>query len=129
MITLAIALSLTVQGGTASAPADGMTLAKRVTAAIKGATDFQDVDFVRPLSSTSKAALRKFASCKVDEIEHWLKADPGEPDTYVTDPDNVLVRYNCKGVPSATPAGLSLRLREGKIATIEMHNADLVTGR
>ena len=124
MTYLAFALLL----GAAGAPPadDAMVVAKRLTTAIQGRAEFQDADFVRPLQASDKAALRRFGPCKVEEIGYTLKADPTERDAYITDRDRVLVRLGCKGVPSSTPVGLQLHLQNGRIGTIETHNADLM---
>ncbi|HKX91963.1 MAG TPA: hypothetical protein VJM15_06010 [Sphingomicrobium sp.] len=105
---------------------DGIAMAKRLTAAIKGEAEYQAGDFARPLEPADKAALHQFARCKVSRITYMLTADPNEPNTYFTNRDEVLVGFNCKGVPSDSPAAISLYLKDGKIATIETHNADLM---
>jgi hypothetical protein len=105
---------------------DGIAMAKRVVAAIKGEAQFQDSDFVRPLAVADKAALQPFAACKVTNIAYALVPDPKERDTYSEDPNFVGVGLDCKGVPAETPVGISLHLKDGKIATIETHNADLM---
>ena len=128
MTYLAFALLLGLSGA-APATDDGIAMAKRVTAAIKGQAEFQDSDFVRPLEASDKAALRGFAPCKVEEITHTLMADPTERDTYMSNPNEVLVRFGCKGVPSSTPVGITLELRNGRIETVETHNADLMKVR
>ena len=112
----------------ASPPGDGIAMANRVTAAIKGAADFQDGDFVRPLGAGEKAALRRFAACGVAQTDYTLKADPTEEDAYVRNPDRVLVEFACDGVPRGTPVGISLHLQGGRIVTVETHNADLMRG-
>ena len=124
MTALMLAIAL---GAAAPASADpGIAMAQRLTAAIKGEAQFQDGDFARPLEAGDKAALRRFAPCKVERIDYTLKPDPEEADTYVTNRDDVLVTYVCTGVPGSTPVGLSLHLDGGKIGTIETHNADLM---
>jgi hypothetical protein len=113
----------------AAAPASadpGIGMAQRLTAAIKRGAPFQESDFARPLGATDEAALRRFAPCKVELIDHTLLPDPEEKDTYVHNPDSVLVTFACRGVPADKAAGISLHLKDGKIATIETHNADLV---
>jgi len=124
-----VILGLAMLAGAAPAaalPADGLAVAKRVVAAIKGGTEFQDADFARALGAEDKAALRRFASCKVAEITYTLMPDPIERDTYIQNRNDVLVRFGCKGVSTSTPVGLSLHLNGGKIETIETHNADLM---
>jgi len=117
--------------GASPAPAGsgGIAMAKRLTAAIKGEAEFHDSDFSRPLEPSDKAALRGFAPCKVENITYTLAADPTEPDTYVRNPNEVLVRFGCKGVSIKTPVGLSLHFRNGRIETVETHNADLIRKR
>ena len=105
---------------------DGLAMAQRLTAAIRGEAAFRDSDFATPLEAGDKAALRRFGSCKVAEISYTLLPDPTERDTYVQNPNDVLVRLGCKGVPTTTPVGLSVHLKDGKIGTIETHNADLM---
>jgi len=122
---LALLLSATAVTA-APAGSDGISMAKRVVAAIKGETPFQDGDFLRPLEASDKAALRRFAPCRVENVAYVLTADPTEPNAYVENHDWVGVSFGCKGVPSETPVGITLHLRSGKIGVIETHNADLM---
>lgn len=123
-LTLAI-----LMGSAAPAGSDGISMAKRVAAAIKGEAEFQDSDFARPLQASDKATLRQFASCKVGNIAYALIRDPKEPDTYSEDPDFIGIALDCKGVSPETPVAVSLHLKDGKIATIETHNADLMRNK
>ena len=125
-----IALAL-LAAAAAAAPAggDGIAMAKRLVAAIKGEAEFQQADFSRPLGDEDRAALRRFGACRVGSIGYTLTADPTEPNTYVEDHDWVSIAFACKGVPSATPAGISLHLRNGRIGVIETHNADLMRAK
>ena len=126
MITLALTLALAA--ASPATGADGMSMAKRLVAAIKGEAEFQNADFARPLEAGDKAALRRFAPCKVAEVTYTLLPDPVEQDTYVQNPNDVLVRLGCRGVSPETPVGISLHLSNGKIDKIETHNADLMRG-
>ncbi|HEX6741197.1 MAG TPA: hypothetical protein VF079_05315 [Sphingomicrobium sp.] len=112
-----------------SATGDGIAVAKRLVAAIRGEAQFQDGDFATTPGADDKAALRRFARCKVELIDYTLLPDPEERDTYVHNPNSVLVAFGCRGVPSDHAAGLTLHLKDGKIGTIETHNADLVKAR
>jgi hypothetical protein len=102
---------------------------KRVVAAIKGKAEFEDADFVKPLTAGDKAALRRFAGCKVRRVRHTGTPVPGDLFTIVENPNEVGIGFDCKGVPYETPAGISLRFQNGKIVKVETHNADLMRPR
>ena len=130
MIYLPIAILL---GAAVQAPNNpeklGIAIAKRLVAAINGQGEYQDNDFARPLGDDDKAALRQFAACKVtniDYMENALNPRSRNPTVFVRDFNNVSVLFGCKGVSQDTPVGISLHLQDGKIATIETHNADLM---
>ena len=108
---------------------DGIAMAKRFNSAISGQSEFHDADFVRPLDAAEKAALRRFGQCKVDDVSYRWMPDPVEEDTYIRNRNQVLVTYGCPGVPQTTPAGITLHLKNGRIGTLETHNADLLGGR
>ena len=103
-----------------------IAVARRLVAAIKGKSDFQDADFAKSLSEPDRSALRRFGVCKVKFIDHPGSIDPKEPEFMIPDFDRVSVGLNCEGVSAKTPVALSLHLQNGKIATIETHNADLM---
>ena len=124
-----VALALLIAGAAAPIAADGISVAKRLVAAIQGKAQFADGDFVRPLEASDKAALRTFASCRVAHVDYMLMPDPTETETYTQNHDEVMVIFNCKGAPVDSPAGLSVYLKSGKIGTIETHNADLMRTR
>ena len=113
-------------GAAAPSGTDGISMTKRVVAAIRGEVQFQDSDFVHPLRTREKATLREFAGCRTDRIFYMLKPVPAERDTYVENPDDIFVIFACKGVPIGSPAAMSVHLKDGKISTIETHNADLL---
>ena len=130
MIYLPIAILI---GAAAPAPNNpeklGIAIAKRLVAAIDGQSDYQDADFAKPLGKDDKAALRQFGECKVtniDYMENALNPRARYPTVFVRDFNNVSVLFGCKGVSWDTPVGISLHLQDGKIATIETHNADLM---
>jgi len=122
-------LALLVAVAAPPTAADGNSVAKRLVAAIKSGTEFQGSDFERPLEASDRAALHAFAACRVGNIAYALTADPTEPDTYVENRDWVMVGFGCKGVSDQTPVGITLHLHNGKIGTIETHNADLMRVR
>jgi len=129
MIDLSIALMLAVSTAAAGpADTDGTKVAKRLADSIRKSTEFRESDFVQPLGPASKAALQRLSSCRVDSIDHWLSPDPTEQDAYLPNPNKIGVTYACAGVPVTSPVTLSLLLQNGKIATIETHNMDLLKG-
>jgi hypothetical protein len=132
MIDLSIAVLLAISSTAAAAPAadtDATKVAKRLADTIRKSGEFRDSDFVQPLGPASRAALHRLSSCKVDSIDHWLSPDPTEQDAYLPNPNKVGVTYACAGVPVTSPVTISLLLSNGKIATIETHNMDLLKGR
>jgi hypothetical protein len=108
------------------ADAEGIAIARRLTAAIKGEAAFQESDFAHPLGAADKAALRQFRQCKVGGITYMLTADPEDKDTCSLNPNDVLVQFGCKGVSEQTPVGVMLQLSGRKIEQVETHNADLM---
>ena len=104
----------------------GIAMAERLVAAIKGTSEFLDADFAKPLAEADKVALRGFAKCKVRHIGHMLMADPKKPNVLVRQFDDISVGLDCKGATRDLPIGISLHLQDGKIAKIETHNADLM---
>jgi hypothetical protein len=128
-LKIALALILAFAAVAASPADDGIAIAKRLSAAIKGQAEFQNSDFARPLEASDMAALRGFAPCRITNIYHMLKPDPVERDTYVQNPDQVVVMFGCKGVPINSPAALTLHLRNGKVVRVETHSADLMRAR
>ena len=130
MIDLSIALMLAVSSTAGpAADTDGTKVAKRLADTIRKSAEFQDSDFVQPLGPASRAALHRLSSCKVDSIDHWLSPDPTEADAYIQNPNKIGVTYACAGVPVTSPVTISLLLQNGKIATIETHNMDLLKGK
>ena len=127
MIHFALALLL-IAGDQSDHPVakQGIAMGERLVAAIKGKAAFQDRDFVKPLAEADKAALRRFAKCKVTNIGHMALADPKDPNVLVRQFNDVSVSLKCKGAPWDMPVGISLHLENGKIARIETHNADLM---
>jgi hypothetical protein len=124
-VTLAILLSF-VGNSQENAVSHGTAVAERLVAAIKGGAEFQDADFEKRLGEADKAVLRRFATCKVTHIGYAMNFLPKRSDVLVRDFNHVAVGFGCKGVPRDTPVGISLYLRDGKIAKIETHNADLM---
>jgi hypothetical protein len=103
-------------------------MAKRLVAAIKGQAEFRDADFVKPLGDADKAALRQFAACRANYIDYAGIATK-DPNVIIRNYNDVSIMFACKGVPSNSPVGISLNLQDGKIATIETHDADLMGRR
>jgi len=99
---------------------------KRLVAAIKGKAEFHDADFMKPLVDADKAALRRFAACKVSNINHAGTPLPNNVFTVVEDPNQIVIGLDCKRVPYSTPAGISLVFENGKVVKVETHNADLL---
>ena len=117
----------------AAAPTPGWTktdeaieAGRRLVEAIKGRAEFQDSDFLKPLTPADKEALRQFGACKVKYLHHSGKALSNKPNVIVEDPNDVIIGLDCKGVPESTPAGISLYFKDSKVVKIETHNADLM---
>ena len=125
-----VLLSAILAGLAAQAPepvaVDGIAIGKRMVAAIKGKSDFQEADFSKPLQELEKESLRSFGKCRLERITYRTESFPKLLASSVADPDVVRVSYACKGVPRDTPVSLSLHLKSGRIASVEMHNADLM---
>ena len=124
-LALAASLLLLSQAATTVSP-EGLALAERFAAAVKGEADFQDTDFVSPLTEGDKAALRSMAKCKVRDIGYVAIPDPVESNTASPDPNRLGVRFRCKGVSPLTPVAISLHLDGGKIGTVQTHNTELM---
>jgi hypothetical protein len=103
---------------------DGIAIGKRVVAAVTGETDFQDSDFAKPLTQEDKTALRNFNQCGFERVIFRKTAFPKVVSVSNADPNEVKVWFVCKGVPASIPVGFSLLLRDGKIASVETHNAE-----
>ena len=129
-MSLLLAMLLTSSAQPSAAQIDaGLAAAKRLVAAIEGSADFQSADFVTPPRDVDKAALRRLGGCKVTKLGYVLAPTGEKRDEYYKDFNDVAVMFGCKGVPQDTPVAISLHLEDGKIATIETHNADLVNAR
>jgi len=127
MISLALAASLlVVSQAAATISPESLALAERFAAAVEGKSEFQDADFVTPLTESDKAALRSFAKCRVRDVGFVAIPDPTESNTSSPDPARLGVRFRCKGVSPRTPVAISLHLDAGKIGTLETHNAELM---
>ncbi|QNM82940.1 hypothetical protein H8M03_00820 [Sphingomonas sabuli] len=121
--------------GAITVPAEGV--AQRLIAAIRGERLFAEKDFVQPLAAADKQVLRNFGACDVAYFGHPadaamdnLSAKQLVSASEVTlDPNRVLVRFNCDGVSTETPVGLTLHLVDNRIAKVEAHNADLMKAR
>ena len=111
-------------GSQATTLPESLAMAERFAAAINGKMDFRDEDFVTPLTESDKGALKSFAKCKVLDVGFVAIPDPTESDSVSPDPNQLGVRFRCKGVPSRTPVAISLHLDAGKIETVQTHNAD-----
>jgi hypothetical protein len=98
----------------------------RVVAAIKGKGEFQDNDFLQPLTAGDKATLRQFGTCKVTRVNHTGTAVSSRPFVVVEDPNEVSIGLDCRGAPDDMPVGISLQFQDGKITKVETHNADLI---
>ena len=115
-------------GGTAFAGTanDGLAIGKRLMAAIKGTTPFEQADFAKPLAESSMAELRRFAACKTTDVHYTLLPHPRRQNVFVRNFNRVALGFDCPGVPRDTPVGISFELSQGKISHIETHNADLM---
>ncbi len=98
----------------------------RVVAGIKGKADFEDTDFLKPLTPRDKAALRQFARCKVTRVNHTGTAASTRPFVVVEHPNEIGIGLDCRGAPDNMPVGISLQFKDGKIVKVETHNADLM---
>ena len=98
----------------------------RVVAAIKGKAEFQDSDFLEPLTAGDKAALRQFGTCKVTRVNHTGTTVSIRPFVVVENPNEVSIGLDCRGAPDDMPVGISLQFKNGKIIKVETHNADLM---
>jgi hypothetical protein len=98
----------------------------RVVAAIKGKAEFQDSDFLKPLTAGDKAALRQFGTCKVTRVNHTGTAVSTRPFVVVEDPNEVSIGLDCRGAPDDMPVGVSLQFQDSKIVKVETQNADLI---
>ena len=107
-------------------PRAGIAVAKRLVAAMKGQAPFEQSDFEAQLRDADKAALRRFGACKVGNIDYAWQAIPQHPNEYLQDFNEVEISFACRGVSQDTPVGISLHLHDGKIQTVETHNADLM---
>lgn len=126
MIQLTLAILLGLVGTTGETPArDGLAIGERLVAAIKGKAEFQDSDFEKQLVEADKAALRRLADCNVRTLGH--AAYPTEERNVLErNFDHVVIEFGCSGVSLKTPVGIFLHLHDGKIATLELKNADLM---
>ena len=112
----------------ANPQSDDLAVAKRMSRSINKNGALAAADFTSPLGAKDEAALRRFWACKVESIDYTLMPDPTERDVYVQDRKRVFIAYLCKGVPRKTPVGITLHFQDGRIATVETHNADLMRG-
>ena len=127
MTNLIVAASLlfVAQAATTTSP-EGLALAERFASAVKGETDFEDADFIKPLSAGDKIALRSFGNCRVRHVGYVAIPDKTQSNTVSANPNQLGLDFKCAGVPARTPVAISLHLEAGKIATIETHNAELM---
>jgi hypothetical protein len=111
----------------ASAKSDAqLKVAHKFVDAVRGKQAYSDAGLISPLSEAEKSVLARFAKCTVVTVNHGLRQDPHHMNSFDLSPNQVEVVGDCRGVPKATPAGLTLHFQGNRISSVETTNFDLI---
>lgn len=100
--------------------------ADRLLQAIYGQMPYTQSDFVDFPSDASRESLEILGKCDPLNVNRPLLSVEEMSNTFVEVPDSLAITFDCDGVPSRTPVGISLSFQGDRIALIETHNFDLL---
>ncbi|MGB3377162.1 MAG: hypothetical protein WBA55_00155, partial [Allopontixanthobacter sediminis] len=94
-------------------PAD-FEAAERLVESIESGTRFVVADFKSVPDEAGRKAIGRYANCKFDHMNRGYNSY------------ELTLYWRCRRVSSKTPVALTVHFLDGKVAQLEMHNADLI---